>query len=331
MTTLNRPAPTFRPLPRVSVSVITYNQRDLIGRALNSVLMQRTTFPFEIIVGDDCSTDGTQDILRQYAARHPDIISLILHPRRYSDSVPGRTNNITNLINCRGKYTAMLDGDDYWTDPYKLQKQYDRMEGEPDLALCLHNSLIEYTTASNTPDAPTTTMGFGQIRQTGTYSHADIAEYRKLTAQISTAFFRTGIFGEFPVWFERVVPADYALQLLISSYGKVYYCAEPMAAYTINNNGFTQQYSCNETLTQRRLADTALFAREFPATQITDGHERGNAYLYFRLVKYALRRGNLPAVVQYGGGLMNRHPGYVWDAMRRAGLRVWHKWAGSSK
>ena len=117
-------------LPAVSVSIITYNQRELIGRAIDSVLMQEVDFPYEIIIGDDCSDDGTQEMIEAYRRQHPDKIQLILHPRRYTDEVPGRTNNTTNLLNCRGKYTAMLDGDDYWTDAGKLQRQYDRLEAQ---------------------------------------------------------------------------------------------------------------------------------------------------------------------------------------------------------
>ena len=93
--------------------MITYQHERYIGRAIESVLQQRVDFPYEIIIGDDFSTDGTREILRQYQQQYSDIIQLVLHPRRY-DNVPGRINNITNLYACRGQYVAMLDGDDCW-------------------------------------------------------------------------------------------------------------------------------------------------------------------------------------------------------------------------
>jgi len=96
--------------PLVSVSIITYNHKRFIQTALDSVLAQKADFKYEIIVGDDISKDGTQDILREYQEMLPDKIHLILHPRDY-DRIPGRVNNITNIYACRGKYIAILDGD----------------------------------------------------------------------------------------------------------------------------------------------------------------------------------------------------------------------------
>jgi len=127
--------------PKVSVSILTYNQRNLIGKAIDSVLMQEVDFPYEIIIGDDCSSDGTQEILKDYQRRYPHIIQLVLHPRRYDD-VPGRTNNITNLYACRGEYIAMLDGDDYWISEDKLQRQVDFLDENPEYVMTFHDALI---------------------------------------------------------------------------------------------------------------------------------------------------------------------------------------------
>lgn len=123
--------------PKVSVSIITYNHVNYIAQAIESVLKQQVDFTYEIIIGDDYSTDGTQKILQHYQKKYPDIIQLVLHPKRY-EGVPGRLNNITNLYSCRGQYVALLDGDDYWISENKLQTQVDFLDQNPDYTLAFH-------------------------------------------------------------------------------------------------------------------------------------------------------------------------------------------------
>lgn len=109
--------------------------KDYIAQSLDGMLMQKTDFPFEIIVHDDASTDGSTEILREYAEKYPDIIVPIFQTEnQHSKKVKITKTYIIPKI--RGKYTAMCEGDDYWTDPQKLQKQYDFMEANPDYTLC---------------------------------------------------------------------------------------------------------------------------------------------------------------------------------------------------
>ena len=311
------------PHPKVSVSIITYNQRKVIGRAIDSVLMQRTDFPFEIIIGDDCSDDGTQDVLRAYQRRYPDVVQIILHPRRY-DEVPGRTNNVTNLTNCRGKYTAMLDGDDYWTDPDKLQRQVDRMEADPEIAMCVHDSRIVHEPAIGVVKKELVS-GYGAAQPTGYYAHVDVAR-RRLFAQISTICFRTRCFDYFPDWFYDVVPADKALLLLISREGRVWYDAEPASVYVINPQSFVNAHFVGRALTERRLADYDLFAREFPETYLPPSQQKMLAHLYFRLFKMDLARGKLLAAGKWGYGMLQRSPLYPLKAARAAARNRYRAW-----
>ena len=102
--------------PLVSISMLTFNAAAFIEEAIDSVLMQEVNFVVELIIGDDCSTDGTQDILRRYRDRHPHLIQLHLHEVRGA-GVAGRVNTMHNLAHCTGKYVAMLDGDDKWIRP----------------------------------------------------------------------------------------------------------------------------------------------------------------------------------------------------------------------
>lgn len=119
----------------VSIQCLTYNHAPYIRQCLDGFVMQKTNFRFEAIVHDDASTDGTQDIIREYEKRYPDIIKPIYQKEnQYSKGIPGRITNIVNA-HCKGKYIAICEGDDYWTDPYKLKKQVDYMEAFPKCSL----------------------------------------------------------------------------------------------------------------------------------------------------------------------------------------------------
>lgn len=125
--------------PVVSVLVLTYNHAPYIRECLDSVLLQKTDFPFEICIGEDGSEDGTREICREYAERYPAMIKLVLHsrsaPGRAEYAAQGNYNYVETLKQCRGKYIADLDGDDFWKDTRKLQKQYEILESDPSVML----------------------------------------------------------------------------------------------------------------------------------------------------------------------------------------------------
>lgn len=123
--------------PLVSVMCATFNQKDYIGDAIESFLMQKTSFPFEILINDDCSTDGTTQICLDYQRKYPDKIRVITHDEnqwQYGAKVWSEFL----MPEARGKYMAMCEGDDFWTDPLKLQKQFDVMEANPGYTSCVH-------------------------------------------------------------------------------------------------------------------------------------------------------------------------------------------------
>jgi glycosyltransferase involved in cell wall biosynthesis len=123
----------------VSVCVQTYQHAAFIKDCLDGILMQQTNFPFEILLGEDASKDGTREICIKYAKRHPDTIRLFLHRRENNievdDRPTGRFNLLYNLFSAKAKYIAICEGDDYWTDPNKLQKQVDLFEANPNFSL----------------------------------------------------------------------------------------------------------------------------------------------------------------------------------------------------
>lgn len=121
----------------VSICCLTYNHAPYIRECLDGFLMQQVDFSIEIIIHDDASTDGTQDILREYQEKYPDLFHLILQTEnQYSKGIHVTIEYIFPKV--KGKYIAFCEGDDYWTDSYKLQKQVNFLEAHPDYSLCCH-------------------------------------------------------------------------------------------------------------------------------------------------------------------------------------------------
>lgn len=137
--------------PLVSICTTTYQHRRYIRQTLDSFLSQKTDFPFEILVHDDCSGDGTVEILEEYARRYPDVVCPVFEKEnQYSKGVP--INETFNFPRARGKYIALCEGDDFWCDDGKLQAQADYMESHPDCTFCFTNGYIVEESQSFGPD-----------------------------------------------------------------------------------------------------------------------------------------------------------------------------------
>lgn len=142
--------------PRASIMVITYQHGAMIAECIESLLAQQTTFPFEIVIGEDGSDDGTKEICRDYANRYPDIIRL--YERDQTKKVylfgraSGKHNLLQSMLDCRGEFVAFCEGDDYWIDPYKLQRQVDWLDANPTYAFCSTNRAV-WQDGVVTPDA----------------------------------------------------------------------------------------------------------------------------------------------------------------------------------
>ena len=129
-------------LPLVSISCITFNHAPYLRKCLDAFMMQQTNFSFEVVIHDDASTDGTQDIIREYQEKHPGVFfPLFQQENQYSKGVRSMMAKY-NFPRSRGKYIALCEGDDYWTDPNKLQKQVDFLESNPEVVLTGHDALI---------------------------------------------------------------------------------------------------------------------------------------------------------------------------------------------
>ncbi len=154
------PRETASAAPLVSVCMTTYNHEAYLSRAIESVLAQETTFGVELVLGEDCSTDATRSICESYAARCPDRIRLVTS----AENVGWRANYRRTFEACRGKYVAYLDGDDWWSDPRKLQKQADVLESDPECGMCYTGALNFWQADDRTdPDHPTHTTDFESL------------------------------------------------------------------------------------------------------------------------------------------------------------------------
>jgi glycosyltransferase involved in cell wall biosynthesis len=125
--------------PLVSISCITFNHSLYIRNCLDGLINQRTNFDYEILIHDDASNDGTREIIEEYSLRHPNIKAICQSENQYSKGVRGIMARF-NFPRARGKYIALCEGDDYWTDPYKLQKQVDFLEASKEFAICAHTT-----------------------------------------------------------------------------------------------------------------------------------------------------------------------------------------------
>ena len=208
----------------VSISCITYNHSAYIRQCLDGMLMQQTTFDFEILIHDDCSTDGTDDIIREYASKYPQIIKpLFEEENQYQQGKPIGTV-VWNLPRAKGKYIAICEGDDYWTDPSKLQKQVDFMEANPDYSICFHKvkTLIQSTGELKDEFIVRDMPGTSTIVDLaiGNYIHTPSVLYRKSNLDQSVYQNMT-----------PCLPGDYVMWMLLAEKGNIYKIEEFMAVY----------------------------------------------------------------------------------------------------
>ncbi len=210
---------------KATALVVTYNHAPWIARALDSVLDQHAGFPFEVVVSEDCSTDGTRAILERYAARYPDRIRLLLSERNRNDNeVIAR-----GIRAAAGDYIAYLDGDDWWTVPHKLAAQVAFLDAHPECAMCYHNVLRVYEEGSppphpSLPPGPRPPMGVEDV----------LVRYHVNSCSIA---FRRDRVPELPDWYFSADLADWCLGLLLSTRGSIGYLDEVMAAYRIHGGG----------------------------------------------------------------------------------------------
>ncbi|HTW93005.1 MAG TPA: glycosyltransferase [bacterium] len=217
-------------LPRVSVSMITYNHERYIAQAIDSVLAQKVDFDYEVVIGEDCSTDRTRSIVESYARQHPDKIRLVLS----ETNIGGNRNGLRTYSACRGEYTAFLEGDDYWTSPHKLQRQVDFLEQNPKFAICGHWVMNVDEVGNPAPRQSWTgekcpeVFGLEQALG-GTPLHPGSWVFRSRSLQ-SIPQNRLDMVARIPA-------GDDPLLLLLLTHGQGYCFRETMGAYRLHSGG----------------------------------------------------------------------------------------------
>lgn len=228
----------------------TYNHEKFIAQAIESVLMQKVNFDYELVIAEDCSTDRTREIVKNYQKKYPDKIRLLLRKK----NLGGQMNYIQTLQACHGQYIAILDGDDFWTNPHKLQKQTDFLDKHHDFTACIHwAKFFEQETGK------IITEKHGPPVVKSYYTDEDLLEYNAFFAT-SSIVFRNGSITDFPKWIYNIEIVDFPLLILSARQGKIGFIDEAMSAYRIHREGLYTGSLYTESSSQINVVNKAIKA-----------------------------------------------------------------------
>jgi len=216
----------------VSVCVLSYNHEKYLRDCLEGIVMQKTTFPIEVWVHDDASTDSSPDIIRAYQNRYPNVIKPILQTENQYSKRQGSILSRFVFPKCTGKYIALCEGDDYWTDPLKLQKQVDFLEGHEEYSMCFHSAIL-----LNECDAKVTSSY--SIVKEGDYGPNDIFP-RWVVPTASVVFSREKFDSYNLIHTEWFVFGDIVIFERCAHVGKLWGFEERMSVYRMNGNSVLQ-------------------------------------------------------------------------------------------
>ncbi|GAA4043130.1 glycosyltransferase [Hymenobacter glaciei] len=245
--------------PLVSVCCITYNHAAFLAQAIESVLAQEAPFAIELVIGEDCSTDDTRRIALDYERRFPQQVRVL-------PAAPNRgimPNLMATLATCTGRYIALLDGDDYWTDPHKLQQQVAVLEAQPGCALCVHDAEAFVEDGAEPPYLFSTKYSW-LPRLAGPISQGSLVRFGWGIPTASMLFRRERLVP-LPGWFRGVFSGDYTLQLLCSQVGYVYYLPRVMSRYRLHAGGVSRPTNNSLAHNRKRIFETRQLQRRLPA------------------------------------------------------------------
>ncbi|HXB71939.1 MAG TPA: glycosyltransferase [Candidatus Acidoferrales bacterium] len=219
--------------------MVTYNHEKFINSAIESVISQRVGFRYELVIGEDCSTDRTREIVKSYEARNQHLIRTQLH----SQNQGAQECFLQALWACRGRYVAILEGDDYWTSPHKLQTQVDILERHPEFSICCHRAKVIYENGNQEP------WEYPMLDRT-VLTLEDLL--RENFIPTCSTMFRLGLLIDIPEWYRKVIVADWALHLLLAQYGDIALIPETMSVYRVHGGGSWSKLDAS-TMARHRL------------------------------------------------------------------------------
>jgi len=205
--------------------MVTYNQQAYVVEALSSVLNQQTSFEFELVIGEDCSTDSTREVIETYIAGNPTRVRIVPRPR----NVGARINFTETIGACEGDYIAIVDGDDYWTSTQKLQRQVDFLEANPNCSMCFHAVEVVYEDGGKFARYPPGRQPL--------YTLTDLVRGNFITT--CSLMVRRGLFSGYPKWFSetQLAPGDWVFAIMLAQHGDIGYIDEIMGAYRVHEGG----------------------------------------------------------------------------------------------
>lgn len=243
--------------PKVSILLITYNHEKYIAQAIESILMQETEYSYEINVIEDCSTDRTQEIVMRYVTSHPHIVKPFFNKKNIGFKVTQK-NFYRGFQTLTGDYLAILEGDDYWSSPHKMQTQVSFLEANPDFAISAHNTLKVYEDGSKPPHR---FLHFGQQPDATIQEAVRLRSFYHTTGLIYRNVFK----GVPPKKFRNPWSCDIFIFIAHAQFGKIRHIDEDMAVYRAHDGGRFSNMS---------LLDAWMFN--------IGGLRRYNAWLHYR-------------------------------------------------
>ncbi len=264
---------------------ITYNHEKYLREALEGIVTQKTDFPFVAIVHDDASTDGTAKVLREYAEKYPDIILPIYEKENQYSQGGGKVGKIIRAAReaTGAKYVALCEGDDYWTDPYKLQKQVSFLESHPDYSMCFHNAVVHHE------DGVAADRLFAMLDTREYESRDNIDHWIVPTASL---VLRRKVYGSpsFKQYLQskKIMVGDYPLIQTCFKEGRVYGFGDVMSVYRLQPGGWTQQKNLSSKLALKLIEQELEYRRIFGgyhnlyAPKAIARHSRAALSLFFK-------------------------------------------------
>ena len=247
----------------VTIRCITYNHKPYIRQCLEGFVMQNTNFRFEAIVHDDASTDGTAAIIREYAEKYPDIIKPIYETENQYSKHDGSLDRIMDA-HMHGKYIALCEGDDYWIDPLKLQKQVDFLEKHPEYGLCYTNYETLYESKKQIVPAPSAKRNSGNIFE-------ELLQRNFIVT--ATVLFRTNVYysasKQIMEYAQSWSIGDYPLWLEIAKDWKIKYLRDCTTIYRVLSDSASHSSNVNKTVA---FNESVLSIQRFFAMQTRKEH-----------------------------------------------------------
>jgi len=267
--------------PMVSVCMITYNHEPYIRQAIEGVLMQQCNFTFELVIGEDFSSDATRLICEEYSKKHPGIIKLLPSVTNH-----GMIRNFLRTLNsCTGKYIALCEGDDYWTDQLKMQKQVNLLEADPKVIFTFHDNIILHNESGK------------EVLRVGRRKIDNIVDVESLILEknfaTASVIFRNILnFNLLPYWFDQILQPDYALFLLLAEKGTGVFIPDVMSVYRVHEKGIWS--GTNTDILVREQGAFFSFAKEyFSSNKIRRAIRMRKKLLYYNYGIHKIRRGHI--------------------------------------